>query len=486
MDKPDHLFDRTHEWGALTAFGAAARPGASLGLVYGRRRQGKTYLLQSLIEERGGFYWTALSQSSQQNLDRLAADYAAFTGQRAGSRFDDWSQAFTALLALGEGRDEPITVVVDEFPYLLDGDAALPSILQALLAPRGEAVRRWKTSLILCGSALTTMQGLLTASAPLRGRASLELFVHPFGYRDAARFWEVSSRPATAMRLHALVGGTPAYRLMAGHQAPGDDAEFDAWVEQALLDPASAMFREGQALLADEIRPSDRALYTAVLVAIASGRTRRGEIAATLGRSEGALAHPLNALVAARLVEPAADALRQKRTTFRLAEPMLRFHHLVIEPNEAQLARGRGPALWRSLQDTVSSRIYGPHFEHLARTWCLEHAEEATLGGTALSVAATTVACRTHRSGHELDVVVAAGPAGDARRVVAIGEAKWRAEPCDVAHLERLEHARDVLGAVGARLLLFSRSGFTRGLHAAARRRGDVELIDLERLYRGS
>ncbi|MEZ5263430.1 MAG: hypothetical protein R2755_17080 [Acidimicrobiales bacterium] len=203
MDKPDHLFDRTHEWGALTAFGAAARPGASLGLVYGRRRQGKTYLLQSLIEERGGFYWTALSQSSQQNLDRLAADYAAFTGQRAGSRFDDWSQAFTALLALGEGRDEPITVVVDEFPYLLDGDAALPSILQALLAPRGEAVRRWKTSLILCGSALTTMQGLLTASAPLRGRASLELFVHPFGYRGAARFWEVSSRPATAMRLRA-------------------------------------------------------------------------------------------------------------------------------------------------------------------------------------------------------------------------------------------------------------------------------------------
>ncbi|MEZ5263429.1 MAG: hypothetical protein R2755_17075 [Acidimicrobiales bacterium] len=198
------------------------------------------------------------------------------------------------------------------------------------------------------------------------------------------------------------------------------------------------------------------------------------------------MAHPLNALVAARLVEPAADALRQKRTTFRLAEPMLRFHHLVIEPNEAQARRERGPALWRSLQDTVSSRIYGPHFEHLARTWCLEHAEEATLGGTALSVAATTVACRTHRSGHGWTWWLPPGrpatPGGSWPSVKRNGDA----EPCDVAHLERLEHARDVLGAVGARLLLFSRSGFTRGLHAAARRRGDVELIDLERLYRGS
>ncbi|MCC6436848.1 MAG: ATP-binding protein [Acidimicrobiales bacterium] len=489
MDKPEHLFDRVHEWGALASFIGASGPGSALGLVYGRRRQGKTYLLQSLAEQLGGLYWTALSQSSAQNLQRLAAEYTAFSGQRAPARFDDWAQAFTALLALGEGRSSPIPVVVDEFPYLLDGDRAIPSTLQALLAPRGEAVRSWRTSLILCGSALSTMQGLLASSAPLRGRASLELVVHPFGYRDAARFWGVSSRPATAFRLHALVGGTPAYRAMAGGSTPGEGPAFDRWVQDALLDPASAMFREGQALLADEIRPTDRSVYTAVLAAIAGGRTRRGEIAAAVGRAEGALAHPLNALVSARLVEPAADALRQKRTTFQLAEPMLRFHQLVIEPHEPQLARRRAGAVWAALAETVSSRIYGPHFEHLARVWCLEHAGDATLGGPAVRVGSTTVACRTHRSSHDVDVVVlrTAGQGTDRRHIAAVGEAKWRTEPCDVTHLDRLDHLCELLGAVdGTRRLLFSRAGFTRGLRAASRRRGDVELIDLDRLYHGS
>ena len=71
MDKPEHLFDRVHEWGALASFIGASGPGSALGLVYGRRRQGKTYLLQSLAEQSGGLYWTALSQSSAQNLQRL-------------------------------------------------------------------------------------------------------------------------------------------------------------------------------------------------------------------------------------------------------------------------------------------------------------------------------------------------------------------------------------------------------------------------------
>lgn len=486
MAKPDHVYDREHEWRALAAFAGADRPGAALGLVYGRRRQGKTYLLQSLIEQLGGFYWSALSQSSQQNLDRLAAEYTAFTGARAPAAFADWTQAMTALLALGEDRRAPVTVVVDEFPYLVEGDRSLPSALQALLAPRGPAVRSWRTGLLLCGSALTTMQGLLAAGAPLRGRAALELFVHPFGYRDAAGFWGVRDAE-TAFRLHALVGGTPAYRMMAGGVAPPDVEGFEDWVVHALLDPASAMYREGQALLAEEVRPSDRSIYVAVLAAVASGRTRRGEIAAALGRSEGALTHPLRALVAARLIEPVADALRQKRTTYHIAEPMLRFHQLVIEPNEAQLSRHRGPSVWRAAAPTVASRIYGPHFEQMARSWCIEHADPASLGGSPTSVGPTTVACRHHRSSHEVDVVVSVDGPGRARRIGALGEATWRTEPCDVTHLERLEHVRAVLGlADDVRLLLFARSGFTRGLRHAARSRVDVELIDLERLYRGS
>ena len=186
MEKPQDVFDRVREWQALDDFVTTARQGAALGLVYGRRRQGKTFLLESLVEAHGGFYVSALNQSPTQNRERLAEAYRTFTRSRARVQFASWEEAMEALLSLGEDAKTPVVVVLDEFPYLLDGAPELPSVLQNLLRPKGPAAQHWKTRLILCGSALSTMRGLLSGTAALRGRASLELVMHPFGYRDAA------------------------------------------------------------------------------------------------------------------------------------------------------------------------------------------------------------------------------------------------------------------------------------------------------------
>lgn len=484
--KPADVFARDREWRALDEFVTGARRGAALGLVYGRRRQGKTFLLETLASAHRGFYFAALKQSSTQNLQRLAEQYRTFTHARTRVVFESWEEAVEALLALGDGAAKPVVVVLDEFPYLLEGAPELPSVLQALLSPKGPAVQEWQTRLILCGSAMSTMRSLLAGSAPLRGRAALELLVHPFGYRDAAAFWQVDGDPDLALRLHALVGGTPAYPDMSGAERPTSTGSLDRWVSRHLLDPSSAMFREGNALLSEQERVADTAVYFAVLAAISQGRTRRGEIAAAIGKAEGALAHPLTVLTEAGLIDPLSDAIRQKRTTYHLAEPVMRLHQLVIAPNESRLSRHQAESVWSEVADTVSSRIYGPHFEGLARAWCAEHAKPTTLGGTPSKVAATVVACREHGMNHEVDVVVTEVTAHTADTIVCLGEAKWRTEPVEVDDLTRLEHLRDLLGSVTARLLLFSRSGFSRALMARAAARNDVELVDATRLYTGN
>ncbi|MCA1675016.1 MAG: hypothetical protein LC799_23460 [Actinobacteria bacterium] len=133
-----------------------------------------------------------------------------------------------------------------------------------------------------------------------------------------------------------------------------------------LLNPASAFFREGRVLVSEEPDLRDVSLYFSVLTALASGHTRRSQLATVLGRKEGALAHPLTVLEEARLIAAQQDALRSRRTTYRVAEPMLRFHQLVIAPREARLSRGRRAQIWDELSGTVNSRILGPHFEELA------------------------------------------------------------------------------------------------------------------------
>jgi AAA+ ATPase superfamily predicted ATPase len=484
LTKPPDLFDRDRQWADLAQFVTSPHPGASLGLVYGRRRQGKTFLLEALTETTRGFYFAALRQSAAQNLVRVADAYRQHVRSRAPISFTSWEDALTALLALGENSAEPVVVVVDEFPYLLETSPEIPSILQDLLKPRGEAARSWRTRLILCGSALSTMRSLLSGTAPLRGRASLELTIHPFTYRDAATFWGLAGDPDTAFRLHALLGGTPAYKLMSGGQPPLPGEPLDSWVAQHLLSQSSAMFREGNVLLAEDDRISDAAPYLAVLAAISGGATRRSQIAAAIGRPATAIAHLLTALVEAQLIRVVDDALRQKRATYVIDEPVLRLHELVIAPNDARLARHQGPRVWQQAEATVSSRIYGPHFEDLGRTWCAEHASGTTLGGAPDKVGPTEVSCKEHGSNHEIDVVVQTRTK-TGLAASALGEAKWRTSAVDTDVLRRLEHKRALLGASAARLLLFSRNGFTVQLQAEAAARDDVELVDLDRLYHG-
>jgi hypothetical protein len=488
LPKPPELHDRIEEWEALTDFAADPDPGTVLGIVYGRRRQGKTLLLELLAEATGGFAFTGLQQANAQNLADLAAGYAGFAGVPSAS-FDNWTAAMEALLTVGGRLGRPLPVILDEFPYLVEQAPELPSVLQRTLSPRSAARLSGQVRLILCGSAFTVMQGLLGGSAPLRGRAKLELLVQPFDFRGAAAFWGVLDDPPLAFQLHALVGGTPAYRAMCVDR-PDSAAEFNNWVVRRLLSPASAMFREGSALLYEEPELGDAALYHAVLAAISSGARKRSDIAKTLGRPDSALSHPLEMLERVQLIRRVDDALRSRRPIYQVTEPLVRLQHLIIRPFEARLVGRNRARVWTDSQDSVASLIYGPHLEDLARSWCMEDAAPETLGGLPSRCEPAVVACREHKKNHELDVVVSADPPGEKTRILAIGEVKATSWLVGLNQLERLRHIRSLLpsgpGAGEPKLLLFSRQGFTPDLTAEAVSHPDVALIDLHRLYHGS
>jgi uncharacterized protein len=488
LPKPPELHDRTDEWEALTDFTADPDLGAVLGIVYGRRRQGKTLMLELLAEASGGLAFTGLQQSNTQNLTDLAAAYAEFTGL-PGASFASWPDAIAALLALGDRVGRPVPVILDEFPYLVEQAPELPSALQRALSPRGVARRSGQARLILCASAFAVMRGLLGGSAPLRGRARMELVVQPFDFREAAGFWGVADDPELAFQVHALVGGTPAYRDMCV-DSPQSVAEFGEWVLARLLHPASAMFREGGALLYEEPELGDAALYHAVLAAICGGAHRRSEIAKKLARPDSALSYPLDMLERVQLIRKEDDALRARRPLYQVTEPVLRLHQLLIRPHEARLVGRARARVWTESSALVASLIHGPHLEDLARSWCVDHASTETLGGLPSRCESALVACREHNTNHELDVVASADSPHDGSRVLAIGEVRATQSRVGPNQLRRLEHVRTLLPASvkpdQVRLMLFARQGFTPELTAEAAARPDAELIDLHRLYHGS
>lgn len=488
LRKPSEVFDRDDEWHDLAGFAVDDAPGATLGVVSGRRRQGKTLLLYSLAQATDGLYFAATEATEADSLRRLGRVIADHVAAPAPLQLGSWEHAIDVLLEIG--RDRPTVTVLDEFPYLALASRALPSTIQHALTP-GRAERTTsRTRLLLCGSAMSFMGGMLSGTAPLRGRAGLELRVAPLDYRLAAQFWNLDDLHL-AVLVHAIVGGTPAYRReYVRDDAPSSLADFDSWVARAVLNPASPLFREARYLLAEDPGMRDPTLYHSVLAAVAEGNTTRGGIAGYIGRKATDLQHPLTVLEDAGLLARAADPLRSGRSSYRITEPLVTFYQAIMRPAWTRLERRQGVQVWRSARRRFESALLGPHFEQLCRAWVAEFAAPETFGGIPATVGHGVVNDAAGRTSHEIDIVALGDPGAGQRPVLALGEAKW-GEQMSLTHLDRLRHIRSLLqhrrdiDAANATLLCASGTGFTPELHAAAKA-GDAVLLDLERLYHGA
>ncbi|WP_433243836.1 AAA family ATPase [Streptosporangium sp. CA-135522] len=486
MDKPAEMFDRDYEWSELTRFVGYPGPEAALGVVSGRRRQGKTFLLDAVCRAAGGFYFAATEATEAESLHQFGTALARHLGEPAPRRFAHWDEAVEVLMTIATAG--PIPVVLDEFPYLAKASPHLPSLIQRALGPQGQR-HGSPVRLLLCGSALSFMGSLLAGNAPLRGRASLELVVPTLDYRLARDFWDIAD-PALALLVNAVVGGTPAYhREFTLGDTPAGVDDFGPWVIRNVLNPGRPLFREARFLLAEESELRDTALYHGVLSAIANGDHTRGGIAGYLGRKSTDLSHALTILEDVGMIARDPDAFHGKRSAYRITEPILSFYHAIMRPEWTDLERpGYAQQVWDRSQTTFRSKVLGPHFEHLARTWARWYAAAETLGGLRTRVASGVLPDPAAKASHEIDVVVF-GRDDDGREVIlAIGEAKC-GDVIGSGRLERLERLRELLvqrddrATPQTRLLLFSAAGFMPQMREIAQGRADLQLVDLDRLY---
>jgi len=461
--KPPQIFDRDREWQALARFVAA--PGPQLGIVSGRRRQGKTFLLAGLMRQTGGFYFGATEATEADALRRFGEALARFSDDPVMPNFRDWGEAITSMFQVAS-KGSPM--VIDEFPYLSRVSPELPSLLQTEF---DQAVYDNRSaSLLLCGSAMSVMGSLLSGNAPLRGRATLELVVQPFTYRTAAEFWGISDARLAVM-VHAIVGGTPAYRRFVGGDVPHDEDDFDHWVKRTVLNPETPLFREARYVLEEGTDVRDAAIYHSLLAAIAMGNHARGGIATYVGRKASDLGHHLNVLEDCGLIRREPDVFHANRSRYVVAEPLVAFYQAVMRPEWGLLESGFCDNVWENNRQVFFAQVLGPHFEGMCRQFVTS--TPGMFDDLPGEVGAGTVVDRTTHEQIQIDVAVLGPQRPDRRRrVLALGEAKW-GKRLGQRQLDRLQRAREVLAArgydaEGARLMLFSGKGFDEGLAASS------------------
>ncbi|MGH2455156.1 MAG: ATP-binding protein [Candidatus Limnocylindria bacterium] len=435
----DGLVDREHELGALET--AAARQGGQLAVVWGRRRVGKTYLLEAFSRERRSVYYTATQQSAPIELGAFTdavRQGLGTDGLPPGYAFPDWAAALQFVTE--RAGSERLVVVLDEFPYLAGSTRGLESVVQRWWDRPG---RRSGVMLVLCGSAVAYMAAIAGAAAPLHQRATLSLHVAPLDYRAAGRFVE-RLRPAERTVVYGILGGTPLYL-----EQWDDGADLRTNLVGLFGTPASPLVDAAELVLSGELPESEGSFR--ILTAVAIGKTRPGEIA---DYARVAVERPLKRLTTLGILQRRVPALddpeKTKRAIYRIADPYFAFWFRFIGSHRADIARGLGAQLVERRILPGLDDYMGPVFEDLAR----EHARTLVAAG---ELEADWVEGWWSADGrHEIDLVGLAG-----REVSFVGEAKWAQRAIRRDVLSRLDLHKQALPASFASpvRLLYARTG---------------------------
>lgn len=447
----ERFLDREFEQRRLHEWWDEGRP--ELITMYGRRQIGKTELLVRFINDKPAIYFYADQQP-------VADQLRAFTEQVLRLEddsllqiqpFSTWDAGLTYVLRLAEQRR--IAIVLDEFSYAVDSDPALPSIIQRLWDTARRAGS--KAFIILCTSFAEATERHFRVDGALYQRRTRDLRIEPFNYQDATLFFPDWSRQ-DRICAWGIVGGVPSYlQMLRG-------ATLSEAVVASILDKSAVLYREAETLLAQEVRGIGPATLHGMLQAIAYGAAESNIIAQRVGRPATSLSGALGFLVDYGLLERRSpfdvpNPERTRLTRYYIADNYLAFWFRFVLPNRSALEQGQAQYVWQSKIAPELNTYMGPRFEALCRQYIRLHPEQWAQRVGALGV--------WWRANDELDIV-----GHDAGRVTLAGEVKWNNDPVGLETLQTLQRRVALLSNVApdCQLVLFSRSGFTSAVQAAA------------------
>lgn len=432
-------------------------------VIYGRRRVGKTALINEFIGDKKSVYFMGVESNAKQNLENFSKSIMEFSsGIETESSFLSFQAALEYVFKLAES--ERIILAIDEYPYVARSSKSLASTLQLLIDKYKDSS---KLMLILCGSSMSYMKDhVLAYKAPLYGRRTAQMKLLPFDFEETCAYLKNLSNEDKAL-VYGIVGGTPQYLLQMDDKLSVEDN-----IKNTYLNPISFLYEEPINLLKQEVR--EPAIYTAIITAIATGSSRMSEISSKVGEDTNVCASYIKNLISLGIVqkETPYGEKKSRRSVYSIEDNMFRFWYRFVLDNNSIIARGAADLVYKRIEPQLSDYM-GKVFEEICKQYLWK---QLLLGKCPIefsSLGRWWGNDPKEKSQTEIDIM------GEQDKNTALfAECKWTNEKVDLGVLETLVKRSELFFYKTKQYYLFSKSGFTKGCVDKADELGNVSLVD--------
>ena len=354
------FIDREHELSVLNK--RYANSNAEFIILYGRRRIGKSELIEQFLLSTHGIRLLAREESKHLQLKKISNDCAGFFHDDflQKSTFGDWDSFFAYI---ADKAKERIVIAIDEFPYLVKEDPALPSIIQNAWDAR---LKDSRIFLVLSGSSISMMEEYtMQHSSPLFGRRTGQILLRSFSFTDVLDYLGDFTR---SVEFYAVFGGTPAYIMAI-------EKEKDVFenIREKILAQEANLFRDVEFVLRMEL--NEPRYYFSILLSIAKGNNRIGLIMNDTGLDKGIITKYLSILMDLQLVErkiPVTDNPQSRKGIYHLADNLFTFWFRFVHPNIERIERNEGKLVLETCIRPQFAQYTGILFESMVEDLLIE------------------------------------------------------------------------------------------------------------------
>ena len=432
-------------------------------VIYGRRRVGKTALINEFIGDKKSIYFMGVESNSKQNLENFSKSIIEYSsGIVADTSFRSFQDALEYVFELS--KNERLILVIDEYPYVARSSKSLASTLQMLIDKYKDIS---KMMLILCGSSMSYMEdNVLAYKSPLYGRRTAQMKILPFDFEETCRYFKNFSAEDKAL-IYGIVGGTPQYLLQINDKLSVEDN-----IKNTYLNPTSFLFEEPTNLLKQEVR--EPAIYTAIITAIATGASRMSEISTKVGEDTNVCTSYIKNLMNLGIVqkETPYGEKNSRKSIYYIEDNMFRFWYRFVLENNSIIVRGAADRVYKRIEPYLSNYM-GKVFEDICTQYLWKQFLDGRCPVEFNSLGRWWGTDPVEKKQTEIDIM------GEQDKDTALfGECKWTNEKVDLGVLETLVKRSRLFSYTNVHYYLFSKSGFTKGCFDKAKDMGNVSLVD--------